>query len=142
MNNKYLAIALSVIAVIVVVYQVFLREDEDQIKQNNQIIIPVNKVQKPDTVQNSSGIVAEQKTRPANSKMIDIYSPQLLEKVKAYIDNSKIEIKGNYGKNFFRQEKKKKKELFISKKEIKIPKLTLNGIIEIIKNKKNCCYNK
>ncbi len=137
MNNKILAIALSIIAVIVVVYQIFLREDDDNTPKNKQ-----NQFVKTVAPQNTQPIINENSdtfdnndNNLANSMIIDLYSPQLLKKVKQYIKKKNKELINAFGTNIFGYKKKIIEKTDKEEIEQKIPILKLDGIVELIKDK-------
>lgn len=144
MNNKILAVVLSIVAVVVVFYQIFLRKDDDQ--KNNKInkVQFVNRGNPTDRYTPPSALSRNMETDNMNGQgteitsgrmLIDIYSEQLLERVKPYMDKSKVELMGDFGDNIFGNSVTQKKKVSETKIEKKVPSLHLVGIIEIIKNK-------
>lgn len=153
MNNKKLAIVLSIVAVIVVFYQIFLRKDDDATpnRQNPKFVkTNIKRVHRttPSMANKTGNEATDNIENLPNNMIIDLYSPQLLKRIKPYIDNSMIELEDNFGENIFGFKTKKIKEENKIKKTQKIPVLNLNGIIEIIKDKiivaiiNNRLYNK
>ncbi len=142
MNNKILAFVLSIVAVVVVIYQIFLREDDSNIKKNKTARFVKSNTNnnrpapRPAAIDNSAANKnnSESIDDSSNRMIIDIYSPGLLKRVDPYIESPKIEISGAIGENFFKYQKTKKVEATESKKEFIRPLLTLNGIIELIKD--------
>ncbi len=138
MNNKILAIALSIIAVIVVIYQIFLREDDDTTPKNKQNqfvknVAPQNT--QPVIDENSDTFDNNDNNDLTNNMIIDLYSPQLLKKVKPYIKNKNKELMNSYGTNIFGYKKKNIEKTDKEEIEQKIPILKLDGIVELIKDK-------
>jgi len=146
MNNKILAVVLSIIAVIVVFYQIFLRKDDNKTKKNvqNKQIVKTNISDKsvssplpsPPTgndVQDSLNMNNLQESH--NGMLIDLYSQQLLKRIEPYVDKSRVELNTNMGNNIFGYKEKAKEEFVNTKDNKEIPVLILSGIIEIIKDK-------
>jgi len=148
MNNKTLAIVLSIVAVIVVIYQVFLRKDEKPVRANRNLNIikksnikadrekvtslpSINDSVNTDPLKNSNALSNED----SNYIIIDLYSPQLLKRVKPYFDKSKRELKGEVGENIFGYKRSEQESVQEEKSVDKLPILTLNGIIELIRDK-------
>ncbi len=144
MNNKILAVVLSIIAVIVVFYQIFLRKDDNKIKKNiqNKQIVKANVSNNGTSSPLISTFTEKDVQDPLNMNsqeaysgmLIDLYSQQLLKRIEPYVDQSKVELNANMGNNIFGY-KEKEKEALNTKVDKEKPVLILSGIIEIIKNK-------